>query len=102
MGSPVLLRCRPDKDFTNFQLFILYDVNENGYIDFTEMTKVVQSIYMLGRDILASTEFQHPNAHAENSFINLDSNSDGKVTRDELMAYCLKDQNMLTFLDKSG
>ena len=80
----------------------LYDVNENGYIDFTEMTKVVQSIYMLGRDILASTEFQHPNAHAENSFINLDSNSDGKVTRDELMAYCLKDQNMLAFLDKSG
>mgnify|MGYP002044799935 CR=1 FL=1 len=58
----------------------MYDVDGNGYIDLSEMTKIVKSIYnMMGPNHVAMDQFESPEARAKGIFARMDVNSDGKV-----------------------
>jgi len=81
--------------------FSMYDQDGNGWIDLTEMTRIVKSIYsMMGPDqVKASVEAQQsPEERAEGIFTRMDINSDGKVTRQEFVQACIKDQKLVDLL----
>jgi len=94
--------------------FRMYDIDNNGFIDPTEMTKIVKAIHgMLGKNKVSYSSFQSilpflkrwspfsfksseigfgsPEAHAEEIFRRMDTNSDSKVTQEEFIKSCLSD-----------
>jgi len=77
--------------------FSMYDVDGNGWIDPAEMTKIVKSIYkMMGPNQV--DKFDTPDRRADDIFKRMDSNSDGKLTRQEFVRGCLNDSNLLQLL----
>ena len=82
--------------------FRFYDVDGSGFIDFTEMTGIVKSIYMLGQDILIDKKIKQPAAQAENIFLKMDSNKDGKISKEEFIGFCTKDKVVFKLLDHTG
>ena len=79
--------------------FSMYDVDGNGYIDLSEMTKIVKSIYnMMGPNHVAMDQFESPEARAKGIFARMDVNSDGKVTKTEFVRCCLEDQKLIELL----
>lgn len=75
----------------------MYDVDGNGWIDPAEMTKIVKSIYkMMGPNQV--DKFDTPDRRADDIFKRMDSNSDGKLTRQEFVRGCLNDSNLLQLL----
>merc|ERR1719362_2097393 len=83
-------------------IFSLYDVNGDGSIDIEEVTKIVRSIYMLGKDVVTTSEFKNPGSRAENLFQRMDLNSDGEVTKEEFLKFCRKDEDMAKLFDQKG
>merc|ERR1712227_1025534 len=82
-------------DFKEFLLAI--DVTSNGWLDPAEMTKIVKSIYkMMGPNQV--DKFDTPDRRADDIFKRMDSNSDGKLTRQEFVRGCLNDSNLLQLL----
>jgi hypothetical protein len=77
----------------------MYDEDGNGYINLTEMTKIIQSIYnMMGPNDMVLNEFETPEAGADDIFKRMDVDSDGKVSMEEFASCCLKDQKMIELL----
>ena len=77
----------------------MYDVDGNGWIDLTEMTKIVQSIYkMMGPGKVNNIHYEKPEERAQGIFQRMDVNGDGRVTRMEFVRTCLSDQKMLELL----
>merc|ERR1712227_874445 len=75
--------------------FSMYDADGNGWIDLMEMTRIVKSIYsMMGPKQTAAVvgDQQSAEDRAEGIFKKMDVNSDGKVTRQEFVQACIKDQ----------
>ena len=48
------------------------------------------------------SEFKHPGSRAENLFQRMDLNSDGKVTKEEFLKFCRKDELMAKLFDQKG
>merc|ERR1712193_271242 len=81
--------------------FSMYDADGNGWIDLMEMTRIVKSIYsMMGPKQTAAVvgDQQSAEDRAEGIFNKMDVNSDGKVTREEFVQACIKDQKMVDLL----
>merc|ERR1719382_2185858 len=81
--------------------FSMYDADGNGWIDLMEMTQIVKSIYsMMGPKQTAAVvgDQQSAEDRAEGIFNKMDVNSDGKVTREEFVQACIKDQKMVDLL----
>lgn len=80
--------------------FSMYDVNGNGSIDLQEMTQIVRSIYhLIGKDQISGlVEEETPESRAATIFRIMDINADGRVTRNEFVQTCSKDQNLLNLL----
>jgi len=81
--------------------FSMYDADGNGWIDLMEMTRIVKSIYsMMGPKQTAAVvgDQQSAEDRAEGIFNKMDANSDGKVTRQEFVQACIKDQKMVDLL----
>ena len=78
--------------------FKMFDIDENGSIDLDEMTRVIQSIYdMLGPNALTMTDFS-PEVRANAIFTKLDKNEDQRVTQQEFVRGCSKDQELKNLL----
>ena len=75
----------------------MYDVDGNGWIDLSEMTRIVVSIYRMMADKDKSS-IGSPEDKAVAIFQRMDVNNDGKVTRAEFVRTCLKDQKLLQLL----
>ena len=78
--------------------FKLYDVDGDGEIDHYEMTKVVQSVYeMLGEQdsLMPSDEAWE---RAKKIFIKLDTNGDCRLTEEEFVDGCLKNEDLKNLL----
>merc|ERR1712168_464226 len=70
--------------------FSLYDVDGNGWIDIDEMTTIIRSIYkMMGPNQTGEAEMK-----AEDVFRKMDSNNDGKLTRQEFVCSCMNDSKL--------
>ena len=77
----------------------MYDVDGNGSIDLSEMTRFVVSIYrMMGDKDKVKTSIGSPEDKAVAIFQRMDVNNDGKVTRGEFVRTCLNDQKLLELL----
>ena len=76
----------------------MYDVDGNGWVDLTEMTKIVKSIYKMMGSKQAKDQSETPEMRAEDIFHRMDLNSDGRVTRQEFVHSCLADSNLLELL----
>ena len=75
----------------------MYDVDGNGWIDLSEMTRIVVSIYRMMGD-QDKTSIGSPEDKAVAIFQRMDVNNDGKVTRAEFVRTCLNDQKLLQLL----
>merc|ERR1712241_1517012 len=79
--------------------FSMYDVDGNGWIDLDEMTRIVKSIYnMMGPTQVAMDKYESPEKRADDIFRRIDVNSDGRVTRQEFVKSCIKDNNLAQLL----
>ena len=77
----------------------MYDVDGNGWIDITEMTKLVKSIFaMMGPSKVHSQQFETAEERAKEIFVKMDKNADGKITKDEFVQTCLVDQKLIQLL----
>ena len=77
----------------------MYDVDGNGWIDLLELTKIVRSIYkMIGPDQAMVDLLETPEVRAEDIFRRMDSNSDGRVTRQEFVRSCQNDAKLAEML----
>ena len=81
----------------------MYDVDGSGWIDLTEMTKLVKSLSQLmneGNAQMVSRE--RPADRAKTIFRKMDADCDGKVTRQEFITTCLEDQKLIELLTPHG
>ena len=81
----------------------MYDVDGSGWIDLTEMTKIVKSIYVLMNQASAQQGHrEHPVDRARSIFKKMDADGDGRVTREEFVSTCLSDQKLIELLTPQG
>ena len=65
--------------------FNFYDINNDGFIDLTEMQSVAEAIF----DLMGSSAAQHKRVHQiEKIFLAMDANRDGLVSFQEFQHYC--------------
>ena len=94
----------------------MYDVDGNGWIDLSEMTGIVISIYkMMGEKVYTNQRSNYSDnifficqdeeknrmsaeERAVSIFQKMDINNDGRVTRQEFVRTCLNDQKLLKLL----
>jgi len=74
--------------------FRMYDVDGNGWIDLNEMTKIVKNMVKMQSSIKVESSEQL----AKDVFSKIDVNSDGKITQQEFVQACLKDQKLKELL----
>ncbi|RWS10224.1 neurocalcin-like protein [Dinothrombium tinctorium] len=74
--------------------FRLFDINQNGFIEQSEMVSVVSALYeMLGRHLSIDGEEEGEEDMAsavENAFSRMDINQDGQISQDEFIEICKK------------
>ncbi|KAF0981605.1 hypothetical protein FDP41_012262 [Naegleria fowleri] len=64
--------------------FKLYDLNHDGYILKSEMTRIVSALYqMLGDLVTLQGDFDTPVKLVDKIFMEMDTNGDGKLTLEE-------------------
>ena len=81
----------------------MYDVDGSGWIDLAEMTKLVKSLHQLMNERNAQMlTREDPVDKARTIFRKMDADCDGKVTRDEFVSTCLKDQKLIELLTPHG
>ena len=75
----------------------MYDVDGNGSVDLTEMTRILSSLYkMMGPGVGGRQD--RAEERAVGIFHRMDRNNDGRVTRAEFVRTCLNDQKLLELL----
>ena len=77
-------------------MFSMYDVDGNGWVDLSEMTLIVASIFKVVGDTAGAAP--SPEQRAADIFRIMDVNNDGRVTRAEFVRTCLNDQKLLNLL----
>ncbi|KAL7029345.1 hypothetical protein ACKWTF_006199 [Chironomus riparius] len=76
--------------------FQLYDVNGDGYISKEEMTEVMTSVYeLMGKISEGCKEESQIKAKVESMFKKMDLNADDKISLDEFLLSCHKDDGLL-------
>ena len=74
----------------------MYDVDDNGFIDQDEMTKIVKVIYkMVDIDELNLISAEE---RAKNIFSRMDENCDGHLNEEEFLKGCLTDNELSNIL----
>ena len=79
-------------------MFSMYDVDGNGWVDLSEMTLIVASIFKVVGDTAGAGTAASPEPRAADIFRIMDVNNDGRVTRAEFVRTCLNDQKLLNLL----
>ena len=81
-------------------VFSMYDVDGNGWVDLSEMTLIVASIFKVVGDTAGAGAgaAASPEQRAADIFRIMDVNNDGRVTRAEFVRTCLNDQKLLNLL----
>merc|ERR1712117_986606 len=97
--SVLMRQCYPtaDTDKLEKHIFRMYDANNDGKIDFKELQKIVKDLFHLlkkdGDPAKESEEFL-----AETAFKEMDEDRDGKVTIDEFVGACMKQEKFTSLL----
>ena len=90
--------------FTTF-IFQLYDKDNSGYIDVTEMAEAIGTLYeMEGIPVVTGKPGDQDNPglkKARKIFAKLDANGDGELTVEEFVEGCLGDEELLEMLAPS-
>ena len=74
----------------------MYDVDGNGWVDLEEMTRIVKSIFkIMGQ---TSGQEESPEKQAEEIFLRMDHNCDGRVSKQDFVKACSKDSNLWALL----
>lgn len=76
--------------------FQLYDIDNDGYIDYDEMLKIVSSIYkMTGAMVKLPADEDTPEKRVDKLFASMDKNHDAKLTFDEFAEGSRKDPSIV-------
>ena len=78
--------------------FKLYDIDDNGSIEKKEMIKVVDSIYRLMDTNDDSRKVMASGVVVESIIQSLDVNGDSRISAEEFIEGCLKDENIRNIL----
>ena len=78
----------------------MYDVDGNGWIDLDEMTRLVGSIFKIQYSRLQPHRVrpQCVQEEAREIFNKMDTNSDGKITKEEFTKTCMDDKYLIELL----
>ncbi|XP_022658423.1 neuronal calcium sensor 2-like [Varroa jacobsoni] len=75
--------------------FRMYDINNDGGIELTEMTKIVKALYdMLG----PGTSDESPEERTKEIFLKMDKDGDGTLSVKEFVDGCLLDKKLAALL----
>ena len=83
-------------------IFSMYDVDGNGFIELSEMMKLVKSIFQMMNHTNAHRAHLDPVERAKAIFRLMDRDGDGKVSRDEFISTCAADPKILNLLTPPG
>ncbi|XP_074596692.1 calsenilin-like isoform X2 [Brevipalpus obovatus] len=73
-------------------IFLLYDINRDGFITKNEMLIIARSVYnMLGDFARPMPDSLSIQDHVDKVFAQIDTNHDGVITLDEFQDWCLTD-----------
>ena len=72
--------------------FTIFDLNKNGFIEKSEMLKIIQAAAEYKNSVTAHLEQNID--RVEHMFLKLDANGDGHVSLDEFIEGCIKDENI--------
>eukprot|EP00090_Calanus_glacialis_P029491 TRINITY_DN47312_c0_g1_i1.p1 TRINITY_DN47312_c0_g1~~TRINITY_DN47312_c0_g1_i1.p1 ORF type:complete len:193 (+),score=65.41 TRINITY_DN47312_c0_g1_i1:184-762(+) len=78
------------------QIFKLLDINSDGSVSIGEFKRVIRDMFLLTNEKEVDSSIQE--LLAEKAFIEMDSDSDGKVTLEEFIAACLSQKKFSTML----
>ena len=85
-------------------MFQLYDTDDSGFIDVTEMAEAIVTLY----DMSGANDGGASNANAmgmrkaKRIFSKLDQDGDGELTVDEFVQGCMEDEELLELLAPSS
>ena len=82
--------------------FSMYDVDGNGFIELSEMVKLVKSIFQMMNHTNAHRAHLNPSERARTIFRLMDKDGDGRVSRDEFINTCLAEPKILNLLTPPG
>merc|ERR1711963_158949 len=85
-----------------FACFSMYDMDGNGYIELSEMVKLVKSIFQMMNQTNAHRAHLNPAERARTIFKVMDRDCDGKVSRQEFINTCIADPGILNLLTPPG
>ncbi|CAO1395590.1 unnamed protein product [Diamesa serratosioi] len=76
--------------------FQLYDVNNDGFITKGEMTEVITAVYeLMGKISEGCKEENQIKAKVESMFKKMDENADNKISLEEFLSSCHKDDGLM-------
>ncbi|CAO1416361.1 unnamed protein product [Diamesa hyperborea] len=76
--------------------FQLYDVNNDGFITKEEMTEVITAVYeLMGKISEGCKEENQIKAKVESMFKKMDENADNKISLEEFLSSCHKDDGLM-------
>ena len=78
------------------QIFKLLDINSDGSVSIGEFKRVIRDMFLLTNEREVDSSIQE--LLAEKAFIEMDSDSDGKVTLEEFIKACLSQKKFSTML----
>ncbi|CAF1287692.1 unnamed protein product, partial [Didymodactylos carnosus] len=77
--------------------FSMYDVDQNGFVDKKEMTKIISAIYDLNGETNRKKE-NAPSRRAEVIIKKFDVSEDNRLSREEFISGCLNDPELRALL----
>ena len=80
----------------------MYDVDGNGFIELSEMMKLVKSIFQMMNNTNAHRAHLDPVERAKAIFKLMDRDGDGRVSREEFISTCAADPKILNLLTPPG
>lgn len=79
--------------------FRMYDINGDGLIQIPEMKKIVQALYDMIGPSIEELPIENAEVRTKAIFNKMDSNKDGKLTREEFISACMEDQHLMELLN---
>ena len=79
--------------------FKLYDTDNSGVIDKSEMANIMESVYNM-LDAVKARPDDDPKERAGEIFSRIDVNNDGELNREEFLMGCQQDQDLMNLLNR--